>query len=74
MTQRATRLLADALQLPDADRAALTEQLLASFDPPPGEADPVADAAFLAELDRRAAELRADPNAGLAWDEVKKLR
>lgn len=74
MTKRAADVLADALQLADPDRAALTEQLLASFDPQPGEADPVDDAELLAELDRRAEELRRNPAAGLSWDDVKKMR
>jgi len=74
MSSRAAELLTDALKLPDADRAALTEQLLASFDPTPGEPDPADDAELLAELDRRAAELGRDPTAGLPWDQVKDLR
>lgn len=74
MSSRAAELLADALKLPDADRAALAEQLLASFDPTPGEADPADDADLLAELDRRAAELRRDPAAGLPWNRVQDLR
>jgi putative addiction module component (TIGR02574 family) len=56
------------------DRAALTEQLLASLDPQPGQADPTNDAELLAELDLRAAELRRDPTAGMPWDVVKNLR
>lgn len=74
MSPRAADLLADALQLTDADRAALTEELLASLDPQPGRADPAGDAELLAELDRRAAELRRDPTAGVPWDVVKELR
>jgi putative addiction module component (TIGR02574 family) len=74
MSERTADLLADALRLPDEDRASLTEQLLASFDPRPGEADPVDDAEFLAELDRRAEELRTHPAAGLPWEHVKGLR
>jgi putative addiction module component (TIGR02574 family) len=74
MTQRAAELLADAMRLAEPERAALTEQLLASFDPEPGTTDPVDDAEFLAELDRRADELRRDPAAGIPWDDVKNMR
>jgi len=74
MSQSTADLLADALRLPDADRAALTEQLLASFEPRPGEADPLDDAEFLAELDRRSEEIRNSPAAGLPWEHVKELR
>jgi putative addiction module component (TIGR02574 family) len=74
MSPRAAELLADALQLTEGDRAAVTEELLASFDPRPGQADPADDAELLAELDRRAAELRGDPTAGVPWDVVKELR
>ena len=74
MTQHATELLANALRLPDDERAAFTEELLASFDPQPGEADPLDDAEFLAELDRRAEEFRNDPTSGLPWDIVKGMR
>ena len=72
MTQLATELLATALQLPDEDRADVTEQLLASFDPQPGEADPLDDAEILVELDRRAEELRDNPAS--AWEIVKEMR
>ena len=74
MTQQTTDLLTTALQLPDDERAAFTEKLLASFDPQPGEADPLDDAEFLAELDRRAEEYRTDPTSGLTWDTVKGKR
>jgi putative addiction module component (TIGR02574 family) len=74
MTPQATQVLANALLLPDEDRAAVADQLLASFDPQPGHADPADDAAFLAELDRRADELRGNASAGLSWDDVKELR
>lgn len=74
MSPRAEVVLADALRLTDEDRAAIAEELLVSFDPFPGQVDAVDDAELLAELDRRAGELRSDPSAGLPWDAVKQLR
>ena len=74
MTQHASELLASALLLPEAERAAFTEELLASFDSQPGEADFSDDAEFLAELDRRAEEFRTNPALGLPWDVVQEMR
>ena len=74
MSPHASELLASALCLPEDERAAFTEELLASFDPQPGEANPLDDAEFLAELDRRAEELRTDPTLGMSWDTVKGMR
>jgi putative addiction module component (TIGR02574 family) len=74
MTPNARDVLATALQLPEEDRAAVAEELLASFDPELGKSDPTDDVELLAELDRRAEELRRNPSAGLPWDVVKELR
>lgn len=74
MTKRAADVLAEALQLSDEEREAITEQLLASLDPPHGDGGRMDDAAWLAELDRRADELRNDPTVGLPWDSVKDMR
>lgn len=64
MTPQTTTLLAQALQLPEVERAELTDLLLDSLDPPP-DLDAVTDEQFAAELARRAAELRADSSAGM---------
>jgi len=74
MSQRSADLLKDALSLPDDERASLTDELLASFDPEPGESDALDDPEFLAELERRAEELRTNPEAGIPWETVKAMR
>jgi putative addiction module component (TIGR02574 family) len=73
MSEAMTTVLAQALQLPAAERGELIERLTDSLDPPQG-LEEVADDDFAAELNRRAAELRADPTAGIPWDDVKGMR
>ncbi len=63
MTDRARRLLEDALALSDDERLDLAEQLLSSLP---------ADVEWLAELERRARRALADPEGGEAWDVVKR--
>jgi putative addiction module component (TIGR02574 family) len=62
MSDRARRLLEDALTLSDDERLDLAEQLLSSLP---------ADVEALAELERRALRALADPGGGEAWDVVK---
>jgi putative addiction module component (TIGR02574 family) len=62
MTDRARKLLEDALALPDEERLDLAEQLLSSVP---------ADTEWLAELERRAQRAHSDPEGGEAWDVVK---
>lgn len=63
MTDRASKLLADAMTLSDDERLDLAEQLMSSLP---------ADAEWMAELERRARRTLADPNGGEAWDVVKR--
>lgn len=63
MTDRARRVLEDALSLSDDERLDLAEQLLSSLP---------ADAEWLAELERRARRALADPGGGEAWDVVER--
>jgi putative addiction module component (TIGR02574 family) len=59
------------LRLPDAARADLATRLLASLEPDVAEDSAAAIAgAWDAELDRREAELEADPSAGIPAAEV----
>ena len=74
MTTSAKAVLDSALKLSNEDRAAVADQLLDSFDPAPGDNDLQADEELLAELDRRATELRADPTGGIPWGEVKNMQ
>lgn len=62
MTERARKLLEDALALSDDDRFALVEQLWSSF---------TLRIDGLAELERRARRALADPESGEAWDVIK---
>lgn len=61
-------LLTDALHLSAAQRAELAAALLASLD---GEPDVDADAAWTAELERRAARVMSGEAAGRPWSEVR---
>ena len=63
MTDRARKLLQDAMALSEDERLDLAEQLLSSLP---------ADAEWLAELERRALRALADPQGGEAWDVVKR--
>jgi putative addiction module component (TIGR02574 family) len=73
MSPKVTQLLTSALSLSAAEREELADGLWASLDPQDEFAGMTEDA-FVAELDRRAAELRATPGAGVPWDEVQKMR
>ncbi len=73
MSAALTTVLAQAMQLPAAERGELIERLADSLDPP-AELEHTTDDEFAAELHRRAAELRADPTAGIPWDHVKEMR
>ena len=62
---------AAVLRLPDTARADLVTRFLASLQPDvPGDSAAVIASAWDAELDRREAELNADPSAGIPAAEV----
>jgi putative addiction module component (TIGR02574 family) len=63
MTDRAHKLLEDALTLSEDERLDLAEQLMSSLP---------ADPQWLAELERRARRALADPGGGEAWDVVER--
>jgi putative addiction module component (TIGR02574 family) len=63
MTDRARKLLEDALTLSDGERLDLAEQLLSSLP---------ADAEWSSELERRARRAHADPDGGKAWEVVQR--
>lgn len=68
MGEVAKRLLKEALALPDAERAELAAELMASFDGPP---DPDVEAAWATEIERRAAKVLSGESQGVPWDEVR---
>jgi putative addiction module component (TIGR02574 family) len=69
MTKAAEAVLADALRLDVAARAELAAELLASLD---GPADPDADEAWAAEIERRVAAIEAGTVRLEPWDDVKR--
>ncbi len=68
MGERAHRVLKDALDLPVQDRADIIAELLASLE---GEADEDVEAAWAAEIERRARTALADPDGGEPWESVR---
>ena len=69
MTKAAEALLADALRLSPEVRAELAAELLASLD---GPADPEAETAWAAEIERRVDAIEGGSVALEPWDEVKR--
>jgi len=69
MTDTARRLLTDALQLPEADRAELAASLINSLD---DSADEDADAAWETEIKGRLEEIHRGEVRLLTYDEARK--
>ena len=68
MTDRGQKLLADALSLPERERAELASELIASLD---GAPDPDAEKLWAEEIKRRIEEYDKDPSRGEDWEVVK---
>jgi putative addiction module component (TIGR02574 family) len=68
MTDRARKLLRDAMELPLPERAELAADLLASLD---GEPEADVEAAWASEVERRAREAIADQDDDVAWETVR---
>jgi putative addiction module component (TIGR02574 family) len=68
MSERARKLLHDAMDLPVSERAELAADLLASLD---GEPDADVEAAWASEIERRAREALANPDDDLSWESVR---
>ena len=69
MTKPMTAVLADASRLDDEARAELAAELLASLD---GPADPDAERAWVAEIERRIAAIEAGTISLRPWDQVRR--
>jgi putative addiction module component (TIGR02574 family) len=69
MTKPTEAVLADALQLDAESRAQIAAELLASLD---GPADPDAETAWIAEIERRVADLKAGKVKLEHWEQVKR--
>ena len=72
MTSRAQELLREALALPIAERADVVAELLASLDDAEAEHPAEVEAAWAAEIERRARRVMAGESAGVPWEEVRR--
>ena len=68
MSHSAEKLLEKALDLDERDRAMLAGLLLESLDM---EVEEGVEAAWVAEIKRRMAELDTEPSAVVPWNDVK---
>ncbi len=68
MKAQSRRLLSDALQLPEKERAELASLIIASLDGPP---DPDAGHRWAEEIARRIQEFERDPSRAEDWQVVK---
>ena len=64
-------LLREALSVPQAERADVVTQLLASLDNPTSEESDV-HAAWAAEIERRARRVIAGETQGIPWEDVRR--
>lgn len=72
MTSRAQDVLREALALPLDERADVAAELLASLDDAAAERPADVEAAWAAEIERRARRALADEAGGVAWDDVRR--
>ena len=68
MSRTGQKVLDEALQLDLAERAELAAELIASLD---GERDDDAEAAWAAEIERRASTARTGEDGGRPWAEAR---
>ncbi len=68
MRKTAQNVLHEALRLELSDRAELAAELLASLD---GEPDEDVEAAWAAEIERRATRARSGEDTGRPWAKVR---
>lgn len=69
---RAQELLREALSLPIDQRADVAAELLASLDDADNEDEGEVEAAWAAEIERRARRVIAGETAGMAWEDVRR--
>ena len=72
MMSRAQDVLREALALPLDERADVAAELLASLDDAAAERPADVEAAWAAEIERRARRALADESGGVAWDDVRR--
>lgn len=68
MSRKLDKVLREALELAQEDRAKLVEHLLESLDP---EVDEGAEEAWAQEISRRAAEIDSGAVTTIPWDVVR---
>lgn len=71
MTSRAQELLREALTLPIDERADVAAELLASLDDAGAEDPAEVEAAWAAEIEKRARRVMAGESQGIPWEEVR---
>ena len=72
MSPRAQDLLREALALPLNERADVAAQLLASLDDAGADDPAEVEAAWAAEIERRARRVLAGESAGIPWEDVRR--
>ena len=72
MTSRAQEVLREALTLPLEERADVAAELLASLDDAEAEDPAVVEAAWTAEIEKRARRALAGETAGTPWEDVRR--
>jgi len=72
MTSRAQELLREALTLPITERADVAAELLASLDDAEAEDLAEVEAAWAAEIEKRARRVIAGESAGVPWEDVRR--
>ena len=72
MSPRAQELLREAMALPVNERADLAAELLASLDDATAEDPAEVEAAWAAEIERRARRVMTGGTAGIPWEDVRR--
>ena len=71
MPSRAQEVLREALALPLDERADVAAELLASLDEAAAEHPADVEAAWAAEIEKRARRVMAGESEGIPWEEVR---
>ena len=72
MTSRAQEVLREALAWSADERAELVAELLASLDEAAAEDPAEVEAAWAAEIEKRARRVMSGESAGIPWEDVRR--
>jgi putative addiction module component (TIGR02574 family) len=72
MSSRSQELLREALALPLDERADVAAELLASLDDAEAEDPTTVEAAWAAEIERRARRVMTGETTGIPWEDVRR--